>query len=507
MKKPNMLLCAPFNQFIICLFAAATLFSSKLYAQCSTNNLKIGTGYNYTTNTSIAVGGVDPEWVVTYLSPHLRNHSTTPATLPYLPTTYNAIVTEQYANNPWYTDPNNKTKWISYNDTNTIDTWADSTYEMRIERKFTICEGDSISIYLKGGRDNWVNLTLVYPNTTSTVLFADVPSFPSFPATAPAANFNSGNVFYNQTLYLVPGTYTIVANVFNQNVALANNAIGFMLDGDSYIASASSKQSIRQDSCDECQPIVYDCDDECYWKLDGNNIIHTFAGIRNNFGSTNDYDIDIISNNNDRGVIKNGDAVTGGYLGWNTMNPTARLHVDCINGNENGSGTSDIRFENLEQNEGWILVIDDQGYVYRTNVHVNEVRGADAGGANLRPSDDYVQMLEARIKALEEKINALSGTSSTGIITPESDMSKLFQNTPNPFGTTAVIEYYIHRMEASAQIVIYDLAGRELLKSNIEKTGKGKMTVSSEKLVPGTYVYSLVVDGAEIDSKRMVVVK
>lgn len=62
-----------------------------------------------------------------------------------------------------------------------------------------------------------------------------------------------------------------------------------------------------------------------------------------------------------------------GEVGINTVNstpkePTAYLHVNCINNNpNNNSGLSDVRFENLEEGRGSILVIDNAtGYVFNS---------------------------------------------------------------------------------------------------------------------------------------------
>jgi Concanavalin A-like lectin/glucanases superfamily/Chaperone of endosialidase len=62
-----------------------------------------------------------------------------------------------------------------------------------------------------------------------------------------------------------------------------------------------------------------------------------------------------------------------GFVGINTVNstgtqPTSFLHVNCINGNGlPNNSLSDVRFENLEEGRGKILVIDSAtGYVYRS---------------------------------------------------------------------------------------------------------------------------------------------
>jgi hypothetical protein len=42
---------------------------------------------------------------------------------------------------------------------------------------------------------------------------------------------------------------------------------------------------------------------------------------------------------------------------------------------------------------------------------------------------------------------------------------------------------------------------------NLTGSGKGRVNVDASMLIPGTYNYSLIVDGRVIDSKQMVIAK
>jgi hypothetical protein len=96
------------------------------------------------------------------------------------------------------------------------------------------------------------------------------------------------------------------------------------------------------------------CSDTCYWKVTGNNIING----NNIFGTLTNNDVRIRTNSIERGILS-----STGNLGWNTMSPTAYLHVNCNGGNPNNGTSSDVRFEGLENGTGSILVIDNLGYV------------------------------------------------------------------------------------------------------------------------------------------------
>lgn len=80
----------------------------------------------------------------------------------------------------------------------------------------------------------------------------------------------------------------------------------------------------------------------------------------------------------------------------------------------------------------------------------------------------------------------------------------LYQNTPNPFSSETEIRYYIPNNAGQASLLIFDMQGT--LKKQMQITGKGNgsLTINASELPAGMYIYSLIVDGSEIDSKRMI---
>ncbi|MFT3700861.1 MAG: tail fiber domain-containing protein [Agriterribacter sp.] len=81
------------------------------------------------------------------------------------------------------------------------------------------------------------------------------------------------------------------------------------------------------------------------------------------------------------------------------------------------------------------------------------------------------------------------------------------QNSPNPFKTNTAISYSIPQTVSSAQLVIYDAAGKPLKQFNIAAPGRGTLNIDAATLPSGTYHYSLFADGKMIDTKKMVLVK
>lgn len=81
----------------------------------------------------------------------------------------------------------------------------------------------------------------------------------------------------------------------------------------------------------------------------------------------------------------------------------------------------------------------------------------------------------------------------------------LAQNRPNPFSATTVIECYLPSTVADASVYVYDLQGKQLLHLPVADRGNTSVTVEARQLGAGMYVYALIADGREIDSKRMII--
>jgi hypothetical protein len=94
---------------------------------------------------------------------------------------------------------------------------------------------------------------------------------------------------------------------------------------------------------------------------------------------------------------------------------------------------------------------------------------------------------------------------STMEITDET--AKLYQNTPNPFSEETIIEYYVPVDAHSASLYVFTLSGELLQSLPIGSFGHGSVTISGSTLQAGMYVYSLVVDGQMVDTKRMILTK
>ena len=117
-------------------------------------------------------------------------------------------------------------------------------------------------------------------------------------------------------------------------------------------------------------------------------------------------------------------------------------------------------------------------------------------------------LIEA-IKALNSKIEYANSSLKNEVILKESENNlpikgnaKLYQNKPNPFSKETVIKYELNSNIKDAEILIFNMQGT-LLKS-ITLTASGEIVINKFEFKPGMYLYSLIQDGVEIDTKKFI---
>jgi len=470
MHLPKLSLRNIFKPSRLLFLSSLLLASSSLSAQCLVSSLNISTGQN---NLSV-VSPVNPD-------PHWSCVNKTGNFLPNVPGP--AIVVTP---NPWWATGG---VWLSdnqFNATTGVNTTVLS--ELTFQRTFKLCNASLVTFDFDMRSDGFVRKITLDESDSLT-------SYPTIGTWATSTAIWSPPAI---TRTLSAGIHTIRI-VISEPPNFQPDPVGFFLNGTISTATAS----IVNDQDPTCSGYVCGetCNDRCYWKLEGNTII---SG-HNIFGTLSDDHIRIVTNSGsgiaDRGIITGGDGVTGGYLGWNNTNPTARIHVDCINGNNPGNAPgalSDVRFENLEPGHGNILVIDEQGYVYDSKVRLN----GEPGGGGI---DGGLAAMQQELRELKSQLAELRGNLANGSAGPALlKGNTLQQNTPNPFNRETTIRYSVVSMKQSAFVIVYDLNGRELKKYPVNGVGEGQVQVSSGSLTPGMYLYSLIVDGQETDTKKMV---
>jgi hypothetical protein len=97
--------------------------------------------------------------------------------------------------------------------------------------------------------------------------------------------------------------------------------------------------------------------------------------------------------------------------------------------------------------------------------------------------------------------------STTGLQDVLNSGAYLQQNSPNPFNQSTQIRYYLPATIKTAWLCIYDLQGVQLKQTVIQERGEGVQVLYGSELKAGIYLYSLIADGQEVDTKRMILTK
>jgi hypothetical protein len=124
--------------------------------------------------------------------------------------------------------------------------------------------------------------------------------------------------------------------------------------------------------------------------------------------------------------------------------------------------------------------------------------------------NDSLQQANAQLSQRVTQIEQLLGLGATTAQNSSAlalSSARLFQNIPNPFNQTTLINYYLPQNAGTALIRITGINGETIRSIAINGTGAGQLSVQTAQLAAGTYMYSLIVDGNLIDTKRMVLVK
>ncbi len=82
----------------------------------------------------------------------------------------------------------------------------------------------------------------------------------------------------------------------------------------------------------------------------------------------------------------------------------------------------------------------------------------------------------------------------------------LYQNRPNPFSESTTIRFTLPEEAPQAYIYIFNMSGNMLKQIPVE-SGMQSVTISGGEFPAGIYLYSLVVGGKEIDTKKMILSK
>ena len=123
---------------------------------------------------------------------------------------------------------------------------------------------------------------------------------------------------------------------------------------------------------------------------------------------------------------------------------------------------------------------------------------------SMKEMSEKIVKLEEKLVQNEKTIvvNSTKNFSQTEIDNITINGYFLGQNNPNPFKNATIIEYSLPVSEKNASILIFNLNGQTLKEYKLSDA-KGSITIDGTVLSKGLYLYSLISDGKEIATKKM----
>ena len=116
--------------------------------------------------------------------------------------------------------------------------------------------------------------------------------------------------------------------------------------------------------------------------------------------------------------------------------------------------------------------------------------------------------LVSKLKEIESKINEISISQNSKISSAVDLLSQnnivLDQNDPNPFNEKTTIHFLIPSHVKHATIIFTDNTGKLIKSVDIIERGQQSLNVFGSELSNGTYYYSLIIDGKNFGTKKMV---
>ena len=149
---------------------------------------------------------------------------------------------------------------------------------------------------------------------------------------------------------------------------------------------------------------------------------------------------------------------------------------------------------------------DDDGYMYIDYIGMIPLLVNAIGELN-----SQIEELKAENSELNQAvINAQSpavGNNQSSQIADDFLRNALYQNAPNPFTTSTTIAMSLRSDVEQAVVYIFDMQGNMLRSIPVNDRGNVSVTIDGGELNAGMYIYSLIADGNEVASKRMILTK
>lgn len=152
----------------------------------------------------------------------------------------------------------------------------------------------------------------------------------------------------------------------------------------------------------------------------------------------------------------------------------------------------DIFPDLVVEREDGVLMVDYQGMIPLLVDAVSRLR------KQVQSQQETIERLSAEGSLKRQNAPSLTGTTSLVGNT-------LGQNRPNPTTGASVIDFSLETEVEMAFIAFYDLTGKQIRRYDVMERGHSQLTVAEGDFAPGLYIYTLVADGQEVQTRRMII--
>jgi hypothetical protein len=146
-------------------------------------------------------------------------------------------------------------------------------------------------------------------------------------------------------------------------------------------------------------------------------------------------------------------------------------------------------------------VKEQQGQVEQLNTRLQEKDTQIE--ALKRENATQIESLQAQIDQLKQLLGPALAVPAPQMAPESGGGARLWQNVPNPTDGTTRIRYNIPQQAHQAQISLYSLKGELLQSFLLTQRGEGELSVNTTTLPEGIYVYRLLIDGKQVDAKKL----
>jgi len=117
-----------------------------------------------------------------------------------------------------------------------------------------------------------------------------------------------------------------------------------------------------------------------------------------------------------------------------------------------------------------------------------------------------IQQLQKQLEEVQARLDQLAA----GTAQPQDPLGKearLLQNTPNPFTEVTEVRFNLPAGTPKAMLYIYNMQGSQVGAYEVSAQGQGSVRIEGNTLQAGMYMYTLIANGREIDTKRMILTR